>query len=62
MANNTPNPSAADIAGQLTEQAKALWGERRAAQLQQSLEETARMLLELRHNLPDRDVEPGFYP
>ena len=62
MAGSTVRPSTADIAKQLNEQAKALWGERRAAELQGSLEDTARILVELRDNLPDRDVEPGFYP
>ena len=62
MASKTPNPSAADIEAQLAEQAKALWGEQRAAQLEQTLEQTARMLLELGQSLPDRNVEPGCHP
>jgi hypothetical protein len=62
MASKTPNPSAADIAAQLAEQARTLWGEQRAAQLEQTLEQTARMLLELGQSLPDRNVEPGCHP
>ncbi len=58
MAGSILRPSTADIAKQLNEQAKALWGERRTAELQESLEDTARILVELRDNLPDRDVEP----
>lgn len=62
MAGSTVRPSAADTAKQLNDQAKALWGERRTAELQGSLEDTARILTELRESLPDRGVEPGFYP
>ena len=62
MVGSTSRPTVADTAKQLTEQAKALWGEKRAAELQGSLEDTARILTELRESLPDGDVEPGFYP
>ena len=62
MASGNPKPTAEDTARQLREQAEALWGERRAAQLQQSIEDTARNLTELRDNLPAKSVEPGFYP
>ena len=50
------------MARQLTAQAKALWGERRTAELRGPLEDTARLLTELRERIPDRNVEPGFYP
>lgn len=62
MADSVNGPSAADTAKRLNEQAKALFGERRTAELQGSLEDTARILTELRESLPDRGVEPGFYP
>ena len=62
MASGNPRPTAAHTAKQLRERAKALWGQRRAAQLQQSLEDTAHTLTELRDNLPAKNVEPGFYP
>ena len=62
MASGNPRPTVADTVKQLTEQAEALWGERRAAELRQSLEDTARALTELRDDLPIKSVEPGFYP
>jgi hypothetical protein len=62
MANNIPSPSAEDIAAQLAEEASRLWGEQRADQLKPTLQQTASMLLELRQNLPNRDVEPGCHP
>ena len=50
------------MANHLVQQARTLWGEQRAAQIQESLEQTARMLAELGRNLPDRNVEPGCHP
>ena len=61
MLDSTLRPSAADVARQLTAQAEASRGERRTAELRGPLEETARILTELRERLPDRNVEPGFY-
>ena len=62
MAASFTNQTADDIARELVDQATTLWGEERAAQIRASLEQTARMLLELRRNLPDRNVEPGCHP
>jgi hypothetical protein len=62
MPGSFPTQSAEDIASQLVEQARILWGEQRADQIRGSLEQTARMLLQLRRNLPGRDIEPGCHP
>ena len=62
MTTIDPTPSQEEIAQGLSEQAKRLWGEQRANELQPSLDNTAAQLQRLAENLPDRDVEPGFYP
>ena len=62
MTTNHPTPYQEEIIQGLTEQAKLLWGEGRAEELKPSLENTASQLLRLAENLPDRDLEPGFYP
>ena len=62
MANEVPRISTGDATGQLNERARELWGDRRAEELRQPLEDTARILAELRRNFPDKNVEPGFYP
>lgn len=49
------------ILRELTERARSLWGEERAAALQASLEQTARNLQEIGQNLPRYEIEPGFY-
>ena len=56
MAGSILRPSAADTAKQLNEPEKALGDERRSDELRQSLGDTGRILVELRDNLPERDV------
>ena len=50
-----------ELLKELTEKAKALWGDARAAELSRTLETTASQLVEVRQDLPERDVEPGFF-
>ena len=50
-----------ELLKELTEKAKALWGDARAAELSRTLETTASQLIEVRQHLPERDVEPGFF-
>ena len=54
--------STEDVAERLNARARLLWGERRTIELQGAIEDTARILVALRRNPPDRNVEPGFYP
>ena len=61
MVNMRPNDSVDDIARDLHAQAVRLWGERRAGELEESLQQTARQLWELGQETPHRDLEPGFY-
>ncbi len=50
-----------DLVREMTDRAKALWGEERAAAISAALQQTARQLQEVDQTLPGRDVEPGFY-
>ncbi len=61
MVNMRPNDSVDEIAQELRAQAVRLWGERRAVELEESLQQTARQLWELGQVTPHRDLEPGFY-
>ena len=61
MASESPDESREAIIDQLTGQAKLLWGEEKAETLRGAIEETARLLETLRLNLPQAEVEPGFY-
>ncbi len=61
MANMRPNDSVDEIARELRAQAARLWGDQRAGELEESLQQTARQLWELGQETPDRDLEPGFY-
>lgn len=56
-----PGISQEEILLELTERARALWGEERANVIATSLESAARQLWEIGQNPPDRTVEPGFY-
>ena len=53
--------SIGDVTNELVEQAAALWGRERAEAIRESLEQTARHLLNITQNLPDQNVEPSFY-
>ena len=61
MVNMRPNDSVDEIAQELRAQAVRLWGERRAVELEESLQQTARQLWELGQETPHRDLEPAFY-
>jgi hypothetical protein len=61
MVSLRPDAPIEEILRELTEQAKALWGEERAWAISASVEATARQLWDVSRNLPHRDVEPGFY-
>ena len=61
MVNMKPNDSVDEIARDLRAQAVRLWGEQRAVELEESLQQTARQLWELGQETPHRDLEPGFY-
>ena len=50
-----------DLLRELTDKARAQWGEARAAELGNTLENTVAQLMEVRQHLPKRDVEPGFF-
>ncbi len=49
------------ILEELTRRANGLWGDARAAELTGPLQDTARQVWEVRHSIPDAEVEPGFY-
>ena len=61
MVNMKPNESVEEIAVQLRAQAARLWGEQRAGELEESLQQTAFQLWELGQVTPHPDLEPGFY-
>ncbi len=61
MPASNSNASPEDILRRLSEQAKANWGEDRAREIQNSLEQVSRQLSEVLSNLPDKETEPGFY-
>ena len=56
-----PGDSVEDILQELRAQAIAEFGERRAAQLQVFLEQTARQIWEIDQVSVHVDLEPGFY-
>ena len=62
MPDPTPYSSAESIAQGLTARAAALWGEARAAELEDSIATTSRLLHEIAREFPDGSVEPACYP
>ena len=62
MPDPTPYSSTEAIAQGLTARAAALWGEARAAELQDSIATTSRLLHEIALEFPDGGVEPACYP
>ena len=56
-----PGDSVESIVQQLRAQAAAEFGEGRAAELQDSLEQTARQIWEIDQVTVPADLEPGFY-
>ncbi len=61
MATLNSNASPEHILRQLLEQAKANWGEDRAKEIRDTLEQASRQLSEVLNHLPDKETEPGFY-
>ena len=61
MVNMKPNDSIEEIAVNLRAQAVRLWGEQRAAELEESLQQTASQLWDLGQETLHPDLEPGFY-
>jgi len=61
MASIRPGAPPEEILRELTQQAKALWGNDRAEVLQDALEQTAGQLHEVNQAPPRPEVEPGFY-
>ena len=59
--NMKPSDSIEDIARELRAQAVRLWGEQRAGELEESLQQTALQLWEVGQVTPHRDLEPAFY-
>ena len=62
MPDSTPNSSPEDLSRSLTTHAAVLWGEEKAAQLQDSIAQTARMLHDIARQFPAGDTEPACYP
>ena len=61
MTDVKPGESAEEIISLLLAEARRLWGEERAQELQSSLQQTAGNLQQIATHLPDPSVEPGFY-
>ena len=61
MAEMNSEPSLEELLRDMTDRARALWGEDRARAIDAVLEQTARHLREIGRTPPARDVEPGFY-
>lgn len=61
MSEDMPMASREEIAKSLEGRAAQLWGQQRADELTQTIEETAEHILRLSQNLPDAEEEPGFY-
>ena len=54
-------PTHDELLRDITERAKALWGEAKAAEMAAALEKTASEMEEIDRTMPKRDVEPGYY-
>lgn len=54
-------PTHEELLRDITDRAKALWGEAKAAEMAAALEQTARHMEEIDRTMPKVDVEPGFY-
>ena len=61
MVNMNPNESEEQIANQLRAQAVRLWGDQRAGELEESIQQTARHLWAVGQETLHWDLEPGFY-
>jgi hypothetical protein len=54
-------PTYDELLKDITDRAKALWGDAKAAEMTAALESTARQMVEIDLVMPRVDVEPGFY-
>ena len=61
MAGMSQRISLEELVREMTDRAKALWGEERAAAISAALQQAARQFQEVDQSLPGRNVEPGFY-
>lgn len=55
------HPTYEELLRDITERAKSLWGEAKAAEMTANLESTAQQMEEIDRTMPKVDVEPGFY-
>ena len=61
MVNMKPNDSVEAIFVELRLQAVRLWGDKRARELEASIQQTAQQLWDLGQETLHPDLEPGFY-
>ena len=61
MSTSNPGNSVEKILAMLTQQAKDLLGEERAAAQASALQATAQQIWEVSQAVPAYEVEPGFY-
>ncbi len=54
-------PTYEELLRDITDRAKALWGEAKAAEMADALERTATEMEEIDRSMPKRDMEPGYY-
>jgi hypothetical protein len=54
-------PTYDELLRDITDRAKALYGEAKAADMTAALESTARQMVDIDRVMPNVDVEPGFY-
>ena len=60
-AGMSAKPTHEELLRDITERARALWGEAKASEMASALEQTALQMEEIDRTMPKRDVEPGFY-
>ncbi len=60
-AGMSAKPTHEELLRDITERAKALWGEAKATEMAAALEQTALNMAEIDRTMPERDVEPGYY-
>ena len=60
MVNMKPEDSLEEIALELRAQAVRLWGDQRAGELDEAIQETAGHLWAVGQKTPQRDLEPGL--
>ncbi len=54
-------PTYDELLKDITDRAKALWGDAKTAEMTAALESTARQMVDNDRVMPKIDVEPGFY-